>query len=181
MPGPEPFEPFEPNATAASVLGFLLDGARTGWEIAEVVEHMLGDFWNVTRSQIYRELKTLEREGLVEGGSLGARERRPFTLTDAGRAAFQRWLELDPGPDNIRIPLLLKLFFADHLDDATASRWVTAHRAVHAANLAGYRELLPDLEDNMPAVARVLHFGIAYEEAVLSWFDTLPWPAAAAR
>ena len=43
-----------------------------------LVETTIGDFWNVTRSQIYRELRSLEELGLVEAGETGARERRPI-------------------------------------------------------------------------------------------------------
>ncbi|GAF98116.1 unnamed protein product, partial [marine sediment metagenome] len=36
------------NATAASLLGFLLEGPRTGYELQEAVEASIGNFWNVT-------------------------------------------------------------------------------------------------------------------------------------
>ena len=53
--------PAEPplNPTAASLLGFLHQGPMTGWDLAQTVEATIGDFWNVTRSQVYRELRTL--------------------------------------------------------------------------------------------------------------------------
>src|SRR6266496_1769078 len=99
------------NATSASLLGYLYWRAMSGGEIVAAVEASVGHFWNVTRSQIYRELQTLARQGLVEVGELGPRRRCPYTITDEGRGAFLAWLEQDPGPDIIRSPLLLKFFF----------------------------------------------------------------------
>src|ERR1700716_3372484 len=77
------------NPTAASLLGFLWAGEMTGWDIAEAVEQSIGNFWNVTRSQVYRELRTLEAAGMIKGGSIGPRDRRPYTITEAGRQAFR--------------------------------------------------------------------------------------------
>ena len=53
------------NATATSLLGFLLDGPKTGWDLVQAVEGSVGYFWNITRSQVYRELETLAAQGYV--------------------------------------------------------------------------------------------------------------------
>src|SRR5213594_3457693 len=105
MQGPreEPAEQPTPiNATQASLLGFLYWRTMSGGEIVAAVEASVGHFWNVTRSQIYRELQALARAGLVEVGELGPRRRCPYTITEAGREAFLTWLRQDPGPDIIR-------------------------------------------------------------------------------
>jgi hypothetical protein len=107
-------------------------------------------------------------------GESGARDRRPYTITDAGRAAFLAWLKEQPSDDIIRVPLLLKLSFADHLDEETLASFAATHRARHAARLAGYRQLETAGDQTSPA-AHVLRYGILHEEAVLAWFDTLPW------
>ena len=44
------------NPTAASLLGYLDVGPMTGWDLNEFVRASIGNFWNVTRSQVYREL-----------------------------------------------------------------------------------------------------------------------------
>jgi len=172
----------ELNATAASLLGYLHAGAKTGWELAETVEEGIGDFWNVTRSQIYRELRTLGEWGYVEAGEVGARERRPYTLTDAGRDAFSRWITREPGPDVIRSPLLLMVWFGDHLDEQLLAHFLTVHRLRHEQRLADYRALLlvcaADPALRFPMYA--LQYGIAHEEAVLRWMEALPWFSAAA-
>lgn len=164
------------NATAASLLGFLHRGPMTGWDLVAAVEGSVGNFWSVTRSQVYRELRSLEEQGLVEAGETGARERRPYTITDTGRDAFRRWIAREPGEEVIRFPLLLTVFFSEHVDPALLRRHVVLHRARHEQRLAAYEELhsaLADLPDErFPVYA--LRFGIEYERAVLRWLDTLP-------
>src|SRR5579863_4227097 len=117
-----PAEQLELNATAASILGFLHKGPLTGWDLAARIEDIIGDFWNVTRSQIYRELKVLAEQGLVASMKTGPRDRQPYKLTEAGRRAFRRWIALPPGPPNMRLPLVLQVFFADALEPGELAR-----------------------------------------------------------
>ena len=157
------------NATQGSLLGFLFDQPRTGWELLQEVERGLSRFWNVTPSHVYRELRTLEERALVRAGEPGVRDRRPFTITAAGRRAFEEWIRHDPGPEQIRMPLLVKLWFGQHLDADTLRGFLEASRADHAQRLRLYeRVAAPD-----PGTAAVVAFGVAYETAVLGWLDEL--------
>jgi DNA-binding PadR family transcriptional regulator len=161
------------NPTAASLLGFLHAGPMTGWDLVATAETLIGDFWSLTRSQVYRELAAMAEAGLVEAGERESRERRPYHLTDAGRAAFREWLQREPGPEQIRYPLLLTIAFGRHLPTERLATFVAAHRVVHAARLAGYRELRGSVAGDPYALA-TLDFGMRYEQAVLDWFDDLP-------
>ena len=163
------------NATAAALLGLLRDGPATGYALFARATGDLGDFWSVTRSQVYRELTAMASAGLVTAEQAGAREARPYALTDAGRAAFLAWLHGEPGPDVVRIPLLLRLAFADALAHARLAELVATQRAEHTARLAGYEQveraaLEAGAGDHDLATLR---FGLAYERAVLGWFDGL--------
>ncbi len=171
----------ELNATQGSLLGFLHDEPKTGWDLVREIEAGLGRFWNVTSSHVYRELRRLEASGLVAAGPPGARERRPFAITAAGRRAFQRWLEEPPGPEQIRFPLLVKLWFARHLDPDRLEGFFEGTAKDHESRLAFYRDVerTLDEEDDRTAVVR---FGIAYERAVLEWLDrTAGRPVASRR
>ncbi|MDQ6784025.1 MAG: PadR family transcriptional regulator [Actinomycetota bacterium] len=158
------------NATAASLLGLLHRGPMTGWDLARQAETVIGDFWNVSQSQIYRELRTLEQAGMVEAGPAGPREKKPFTITESGKAAFKMWIRREPGPDAIRSPLLLMVFFANHLDDIHRRRFMAIQRLRHEQTLDQYR-MFYDALANEPDLANVLQFAIFHEEAVQRWFE----------
>ena len=161
------------NATAASLLGFLHQGPMTGWELAGAVEESIGNFWNLTRSQVYRELRSLAGTGLVTAGQAGVRDRRPYTITEAGRQAFARWIRREPGDDIIRSPLLLTVFFGDHLEPTVMARFLTVHRLRHEHRLATYLALGEALDGSPGArwALACLEFGIEHEEAVLRWLE----------
>lgn len=168
------------NATQASLLGFLHDGPKTGWALLREVEGGLQRFWNVTSSHAYRELKALEQRGLVKAGEPGPRDRRPFTITRAGRTAFASWIREPPAHEQIRFPLLVTLWFGRHLDSETLAGFLATHRAEHEERLSMYRAALAGASGLDPHVAAVVMFGIRYEEAVLGWLDELPLHALGA-
>jgi DNA-binding PadR family transcriptional regulator len=163
------------NPTAASLLGFLHAGEASGYELVGIAELVIGNFWSVTRSQVYRELTALAAKGLVEEGETGPRARRPYRLTDAGRATFAEWIARPPGEEVIRYPLLLTTAFGEFLGADRLLALVEDHRAIHEVRLAQYEELLADpvLADE-PYQRATLTFGTRYERAVLAWMDDLP-------
>ena len=163
----------ELNNTAASVLGFLSFGPMSGWDIYRFAEDSIGCFWSMSRSQVHRELVALEEEGLVEGEEAGARGRRVYTLAPEGLAALQEWLVEMPGPEVIRIPFLIKLFFAQHMDRERLARLLRQERDRHVERLETFEKQLPGATALSPFVAATLRFGMAYEAAVLQWFDEL--------
>jgi len=164
------------NSTAASLLGFLHRQPMTGWELVQTARRTIGDFWSLTPSQVYRELNGMAAAGLVEAGQRGSRERRPFTITATGRAAFRAWLEAGPSEETIRMPMLLTVLFGEELASDRLSAILRHQRALHAARLAAYEAVNTTDDRNRRTVYQqaTLDFGITYERAVLAWFDRLP-------
>jgi DNA-binding PadR family transcriptional regulator len=165
----------ELNPTAASLLGYLDLGPMTGWDLDQWVATSIGNFWNVTRSQIYRELRTLTERGYAEAGTSGPRDRVPYTITDAGRAAFKEWIAQPPPPDTIRSRLLLTVFFGHHLDPDRLRQIVRTERERHESSLQRYLALEPQLagihDQRFPLAT--LRYGIRYERATLEWLAEL--------
>lgn len=161
------------NATAASLLGFLQDAPRSGYDLEVVIDGSIGRFWNVTRSQIYRELRELEEAGLISSGEPGARARRVYRLSARGRAAFAAWLEREPPRDLIRIPFLLQVFFGDALPTKTLAARISGRRALHEAEREEYRRTLPEVAAQAPFPALTMRFGLRYAEASLAWLDDI--------
>ncbi len=166
------------NATAASLLGFLHDGPMTGWDLVQLARERIGDFWTLTQSQVYRELAAMADRGLVVAGERGRRDRRPYEITPAGREAFQGWLGRLPTEETIRVPLLLAISFGRHMAPGALAAVVREHRRVHAGRLATYlgqrAAIARHVPDPDPYRLASLAFGIAYEQAVVAWFDGLP-------
>jgi DNA-binding PadR family transcriptional regulator len=148
----------------------------SGYQLAAEVAGSIGYFWNVTRSQLYREIRDLAQRGYLTLSESGARDRRLCTITGSGRAAFARWIAREPEQELIRFPLLLKVFFGDAVDRQDLRQSLRVHRERHAQRLARYEQMLPDVKKRAQYPALSLEFGIEYEKAVLRWFDRLELP-----
>jgi DNA-binding PadR family transcriptional regulator len=167
----------EINATAASLLGFLHDGPLTGWDLVARAEQTIGPFWSLTKSQVYRELALMAEHGLVTPGETGRRDAKPYTITDAGRAAFADWAARGPGEATIRLPLLLFVTLGKHLEPGLLRTVLAEQRAHQAALLRDYlgiRQMLGELDEQDPHLLATLEYGITVARATVRWIDRLP-------
>jgi DNA-binding PadR family transcriptional regulator len=158
------------NETAASVLGFLSIGPLTGWDLNALAEVSVGHFWNMTRSQIYRELQSLQEVGLVEVGATGSRNARRFHLTAHGRKRLKHWLAEPAGASIERNPFLVKLFFAEQMSATQRRALLASARARHEESLATLEGVVSMAEELSPYAAATATYGIAVHKAILEWF-----------
>jgi DNA-binding PadR family transcriptional regulator len=101
-----------------ALLGFLNYGPHTGYELKKVFDISVAHFWNAELSQIYPSLKALESEGLVEMNvevQADRPNRKVYSITDDGRRELIEWLGTPAESDQVREPLLVKLFFGSSL------------------------------------------------------------------
>ncbi len=167
------------NATQASLLAILDTGGGelTGGDLVRVAELRIGQFWSITRSQVYRELVVLERDGLVVPGARGPRDARPVRITEDGRERYRTWLTSSLPGDTIRIPVLLAVSFGATLDPAALQDVLADSEQQHRRRLDAYETLDAELagaSGGDPWARATVSFGMHYERAVLTWFTTLP-------
>ena len=103
--------------TRFAILGILLSGPKSGYEIAKFCREILNSFWSESYGQIYPTLKTLVSEGLVTKKDVpnSNRKKAIYSVTTKGRKAVAAWAAEPAAPQSIRNELLLKLFFGSEL------------------------------------------------------------------
>lgn len=101
------------NKTRYAILGMLLDGPCTGYEIKSLMSRSTVYFWRESDSTIYPMLKVLAQEGKAQCSIayVGKKKKEVYSITEAGRLEFQTWLESPTGMETQRNDFLLKLFF----------------------------------------------------------------------
>jgi DNA-binding PadR family transcriptional regulator len=167
--------------TSAAILGMVVLGARSGYQIRRAAERSVRFFWALGPPQIYAELKRLEGLGLISGrdDARGQRARRSFEATPSGERALRRWLtEDDAGTLELRDPELLRLFFADAVDRDDAIARVEVMRRRSERVLGQFdREIMPAAEHTRQAGAEfprhVAAFGRELHEFIVDWCDRL--------
>lgn len=134
------------SQTQLAVLGALSVEPMTGYRLRAEITETLGHFWHESFGQIYPTLAALEADGLVERVPGGATGGSLVRITDAGRARLRELLSepfQQPPPRN---PLLLRLFFGDHVDPDLVRGWLTGVLTDAEAASARYAALRAVIE-----------------------------------
>ncbi len=101
-----------------ALLGFINYGPMTGYELKKFFDTSVAHFWNAELSQIYPALKAMESEGLVEM-KVEVQDDRPnrkvYSITESGRRELVDWLAKPADRDQVREPILIKVFFGSSL------------------------------------------------------------------
>jgi len=100
------------------LLGFLSNQEMSGYDLEKMFNQSIGFFWNAKISQVYRDLRTMEKSGWVESNEViqkGKPNKKVFKITDQGRQELDNWLISYnvKGDFEIRIGILMRMFFAE--------------------------------------------------------------------
>ncbi|MFF5897882.1 PadR family transcriptional regulator [Streptomyces argenteolus] len=167
-----------------AILVSLLEQPGSGYELARRFERSIGYFWTATHQQIYRVLKRMESDGLLDVREVpqeGRPDKKEYSVAGPGRAALSLWLHEPIEPESLRHDLAVKIRGAAFDDPAALVREVERHRQVHGERLAHY--LAGELRDFTGPEAPVpldagqelqhvvLRGGIAYERMTVAWLD----------
>jgi PadR family transcriptional regulator AphA len=124
-----------------AILGFLSSTPGTGYELGREFAQGAGAYWSALPSQIYPELRELEKIGHIRGRiARGDRlRRRVFHLTPQGEAALEAWVQSDTEYPPERDPERVKLIFLDKASPQIIRRHLEQHIAHHQAKLEEWR------------------------------------------
>jgi DNA-binding PadR family transcriptional regulator len=115
-----------------ALLGLLADEPGSGYELARRFEDTLDRYaWHAKHNQIYQELNRLAEDRLVEVVAEGARGRKTYAITEAGRTSLVEWLRNPPDSGVVRNEFLLRLFLTFVLEPAEARQQLQQY-AEHA-------------------------------------------------
>jgi PadR family transcriptional regulator, regulatory protein AphA len=162
------------NKTRYAILGMLLDGPCTGYEIKSQMGRSTAYFWRESDSTIYPMLKLLAEEGkaLSKIVYVGKKKKEVFSITEAGRTEFKVWLENPTGSEIPRNEFLLKLFF---VTDQKEMLLLFQERLEKIEKIYDeykkIEERLESLSDSSRKAIRLkaLKYGIAHLEFEIQW------------
>lgn len=119
---------------AFGILGFLNYGPMSGYDLTKAFESSLDFFWHAQKSQIYMELKRLEKQGYICGKTVIQSERpnkKIFSITDTGKKAFMDWLAEGYGEEttHFKSAFLMKVFFGGNMPPAQCAAMLGSFKA----------------------------------------------------
>jgi DNA-binding PadR family transcriptional regulator len=120
--------------TAWAVLGLLSFGRElSGYDLKKWADNSLHFFyWSPAGSQIYAELRRLEKLGYATSAVAkqdDLRNKRVYSITKAGRRALEDWLGEPPEPTVLKHPTMLRVWLGHVERPDSLAKVLDAHRA----------------------------------------------------
>lgn len=165
------------------LLGFLLAGPMTGYELKKEIDRTVAYFWSEGFGSIYPSLREFVAEGFIAEAketTPGYQKNRPYVLLESGRTAFMEWLRSPLESFELRRnELLIKLFFSSYLTDAEMLAFVGTYKRIHASQLQAYLLLRSEIASASAASKERLGWlsgvdhGIALSQSLVGWCESL--------
>jgi len=172
----------EPKLTTTTyvILGHLALRNWSTYELAQQMKRSTGAYWPRAESKIYEEPKKLVAHGLATATRefTGRRPRTVYAITDKGREALRRWLDVPGQAPLVEFEGLVKVLFAEQGTKQQLLATIDAIReraqrtrdeqAGLAADLAGRGGPFPD---RLHVNSLVFKFMWEQTETVIRWAE----------
>lgn len=164
------------NKTRYAILGILIEGPSTGYEIKSFMMRSTVYFWRESDSTIYPMLRVLAEEGKAfsEVVYVGKKKKEVFSITETGRLEFKAWFDGQTSEETPRNEFLLKLFFAT---DRNEMNRLFEERLEKVKKLyeeyKKIEERLEAIDDSQRKAIRLkaLRYGITHLETEIKWLN----------
>lgn len=159
----------------------LAERPGTGYEIAQQFDRSIGHFWSATHQQVYRTLKKLHADGLVDFEPVvqdGRPDKKVYQLSGLGRERLATWVSTPTPVTPLRNEIGVKIRGAEHGDLGSVILEVEQYREKSRRLLGLYRGFAEqDYPDPDALTGRKLHQylvlrgGIRGAQSAVDWCD----------
>lgn len=167
------------------ILGLLSYQDSSGYDLSLMFANSLNNFWHAQSSQIYRELKRLEEQGLVSSKKIiqdNKPNKRVYSLNEKGKTKLDDWLkETKPEMENAHFSLLMKVFFGAENPQATIEllqaykqeclQILDTFAMSSKQAITAYAASLTDGKEKSLYWKMTLDLGIANVNCTIKWID----------
>jgi len=109
------------------ILGILMMGSSTGYEIKNVFEDVYSHFYNASFGTIYPTLARMEKQGLITKEAIiqeGKPNKNVFTITEAGKQAFLAYMDSDIQENEWKSDFMVRLFLGEFVEPERIEVWM---------------------------------------------------------
>lgn len=140
-----------------ALLAILTAEPMTGYDLVKYFDGTVAHVWSAPHSQIYPELKRMERDGLVDVDVVprGERaEKRVYIINDSGLAELKTWLNHVAGYLPERDPYRLRAAHFELSSYEAARRQLNEHRNHYVKARDDWRQIVDDVQARRVSLLR---------------------------
>lgn len=168
-----------------ALLALLMVEPMTGYDLAKRFGSSVGNVWHAPDSQIYPELRRMTQDGLLEAEEVpfGRKGRKiAYTITDAGRGAFRKWMDSDLQWARDRDPMHLRAAYFEYATPERARAQLQAYRDHTRQIQAAWQQQIDEIDAGTSApLARRLQTLPAEEHRRTTAFKRYTYEGLVAR
>lgn len=169
-------------ALAEVIMTALLEGRKTGYDLAKYFDVSLGYFWRASHQQIYSELKKLEKKGLLSAFKIpqqGKPDKIEYQLTEQGKTALDDWIQSSSTkPRLVKDELLVMLYNLDDSNELEIRQKILERKSQLQKSLNLYEKIRisnfskpEELDKRNLGIYLVLIGGIEDARGSIAWCD----------
>ena len=131
-----------------ALLALLSVEPMTGYDLSKRFEASVAYVWHAPDSQIYPELRRMQKDGLLTGEEVpwGPRGKKTqYRMTQAGTAAFREWMNTTLEYSRERDPVHLKAAYLEWAAPESARAQMEAHIAYHELRREQWENMIYEL------------------------------------
>lgn len=131
-----------------ALLALLSVEPMTGYDLSKRFETSVAYVWHAPDSQIYPELRRMQKDGLLTGEEVpwGPRGKKTqYRITVAGTAAFREWMNTTLEYSRERDPVHLKAAYLEWAAPESARAQMKAHIVYHELRRKQWENMINEL------------------------------------
>ncbi|MCK4607999.1 MAG: PadR family transcriptional regulator [Gammaproteobacteria bacterium] len=165
------------NKARYAVLGLLTLEPMSGYDMQKAMHKTINHFWSESDGQLYPMLAKLTQEKLVTvtEESQGARTRKIYTITKAGKKALQKWLAIPADPPSPRFELSLKLFFGHLAPKGSNIKHIKLHQHRMQASADLCKQVIKHLKSEHASDPKFTYWYLTVRSGYLNAKVQLKW------
>jgi PadR family transcriptional regulator, regulatory protein AphA len=140
-----------------ALLALLSVEPMTGYDLSKRFESSVAYVWHAPDSQIYPELRRMERDGLLVGEEVpwGPRSKKTqYRITAEGTASFREWMNTTLEYSRERDPVHLKAAYLEWAAPESARAQMKAHIAYHELRREQWENMVEELRSGTNVMLR---------------------------
>src|SRR5690625_2233583 len=157
-----------------SLLALLYEKSRHGYELKTGFEELVQGMWPLNAGQVYTTLDRLERDLLIESPGHDKKDRKLYTITQAGKEELWSWLEKPVERSLLKDQLYFKFLCDSHVSYENKINMIKNQKETMVKDILHLTQLRKQMSQSGNNTMKMLVDGaLLHLEADIKWLDMI--------
>ena len=158
------------------LLGFLLKGNKTGYQVKKEMEGSTNFFFNTSMGSTNPAFKKLEKNQMVTSKDVieNGRLKKIYSITEKGKEYFNNWMNSEIVIPKIKNEMLLRVFFFSHIKQNEKEKILKDYISTTEEKIEKLNRIkkIIGINNIREGEFASLNYGIDYYTFIKNWYQT---------